>query len=386
MFGIVRIAALGLAACSLAALAACSSAGPPTRDLFEAAKADEPTFALVDLSEPSLDVVSSWHRPMFSAVYGDYRGPKVQKVDVGDTVHINIWETGAGGLFTTPIIDRSGQATRVSSIPEQVVARDGTVNVPYAGRIRVAGKTTPEIESQIVQRLAGKTADPQAMVSLTRAISNTVTVTGEVTAGARVPLSPGGDKLLEVIATAGGIRGPVHDAFITLSREGNSLSVPLQAILSNTKENIYLRPGDVVTVYRQPQSFTAFGATGRQAMIGFEAGGITLDEALGKAGGLLDDVSDAKGVFVLRYEPISIARQYPKVPSRLLSGSVVPVAYRIDMSEPTALFRARRFAMRDKDILYVSHAPVTEAHKIFRMVGMLTQPAITGLTISRYAP
>ncbi len=363
-------------------LAACGSAGPSSRDLVSAAHDAQPSFVLIELSEPSLDVVTSWHRPSFSAVFGDYRGPKVQRVDIGDTVQINIWETGSGGLFTTPAMDRLGAGSRASSLPEQMVARDGTVNVPYAGRIRVAGKTPVEIERQVVMRLAGKTADPQAMVTLTRNLSHTATVTGDVTNGARVPLSPKGDRVLDVIASAGGIRSPVHEAFITVSRDGTSLSVPLQAILSNTRENIYIRPGDVVTVYRAPQSFTAFGATGRNAVIGFDAGGITLEEAIGKAGGLLDDRADPKGVFVLRYEPVSLVSKYPRVPQRLLSGSVVPVAYRLDMRDPTSLFRARRFSMRDKDILYVSSAPITEVEKAFRVVQTLTAPAIKAVAVS----
>jgi len=384
--GVLRVPVLRKIACVgcalvVAALAGCGSAGPAGRDLLNAAKQADPEFILVDLSEPSLDIVATWHKPSFSAVYGDYRSPKVQKVDIGDVVQINIWETGGGGLFAATPIERASPGSRAAQIPEQVVARDGTINVPYAGRIRVAGRTPMEIEKQIVERLAGKTADPQAMVSLTRNLTHTATVTGDVTAGARVPLSPKGDRLLDVIASAGGIKAPVHETFITLSRDGTSLNVPMQAILSNTRENIYVRPGDVITVYRGPQSFTAFGATGRNAVIGFDAGGITLDEALGKAGGLNDDRSDPYGVFVLRYEPSSLARKYPNVPERFLTRGVVPIAYRLNMRDPTALFRARRFNMRDKDILYVSHAPITEVEKIFRLVQMLTSPVVSGATV-----
>lgn len=378
---LIRFIVMACGALVTAALTACGSAGPAGRDLISAAQETSPAFVLVELSEPSLDVVANWHRPSFSAVYGDYRAPKIQKVGVGDSVQINIWETGSGGLFTTPAVDRISPGSRASSIPDQVVARDGTINVPYAGRIRVAGKTPIEIEQQIVERLAGKTADPQAMVALTRNISHSATVTGDVTAGARIPLNPQGDRLLDVIAMAGGIKAPVHEAFITLSRDGNSLSVPLQAILSNTKENIYVRPGDIVTVYRAPQSFTAFGATGRQAVIGFDAGGITLEEAMGKAGGLLDSRSDPHGVFVLRYESVNLVRNYPNVAAHFLAGSVVPVAYRLDMRDPTALFRARRFNMRDKDILYVSHAPITEVEKVLRLFQMVTSPVIGGATV-----
>lgn len=345
---------------------------------MEAAKGPSPTFIVVELSEPSLDVVAGWNRPSLSAVFGDYRKPKIQEVNVGDSVQVNIWEVG-GGLFATPGSDRNGP--RASTIPEQVVARDGTISVPFVGRIRVAGKTPEEIERQVVKSLSGKTADPQAMVLLTRNVTHAATVTGDVTNGARVPLSPNGDRLLDVIAAAGGIKAPVHESFITMSREGKSITVPMQAILANTRENVYVIPGDVVTVFRAPQSFTAFGATGRNAVIGFDAGGITLEEAIGKAGGLLDDRSDPHGVFVLRYEPAELVRRYPTVSHAQLGEGVVPVAYRLDMSDPTSLFRARRFHMRDKDILYVSHAPITEVEKVFRVIQSLTSPAVTGAHI-----
>ncbi|MBS0251427.1 MAG: polysaccharide export protein [Proteobacteria bacterium] len=350
-----------------------------------AGSGDNAPIAIVDLSEPSLDIVAGWHKPSFKAVYGDYRGPKTQKVEVGDAVQINIWETGSGGLYTTPGVANT-TGSRIGTIPEQVVARDGTVNVPYAGRIRVAGKTPEEVERLIVKDLAGKTSDPQALVTLTRNLSHSATVMGDVTQGARVPLDANGERLLDVIAAAGGIKAPVHEAFVTVSRDGTSLSVPMQAILANTKENIYVRPNDVITVYRAPQSFTAFGTTGRNAVIGFDAAGLTLEEAMGKAGGLIDDQTDPRGVFVLRYEPVELVRNYPSIPPRLLQNSVVPVAYRLDMRDPTALFRARRFQMRDKDILYVSTAPIAEVQKIFRVFSSLTSPAVTAANIYQVAP
>jgi len=203
-----------------------------------------------------------------------------------------------------------------------------------------------------------------------------------VTAGALIPLSDRGDRILDVIAQAGGIKAAVHESFVTLSRSNKSLTVPFQAILSNTRENIYIRPGDVVTVFRAPQSFTAVGATGSNAVVPFDAGGITLEEAIAKAGGLSNSRSDPYGVFVLRYEPVELVQRYREVPPHLLYGSVVPVAYRLNMRDPSAFFRARRFAMRNKDILYVSHAPITELEKLVRIVGMLTSPAYTAVDVS----
>lgn len=359
-------------------VSACAGSGPTSRDLLSAGHSSPSApYALVEISDQNIEVVSRWHLPTLGAMYGDYRAASVQRVDVGDSLHVTIWEAGGGGIFSTPVVDRSNPGSRPASIPEQMVAKDGTINVPYAGRVKVSGKTTQEVEDIIVKRLAAKASEPQALVTMTRNISHSATVTGDVASGSRVPLSARGDRVLDVIATAGGIRVPVHEAFITVSRDGTSLSVPMQAILSNPKENVYVRPGDIITVVRRPQSFTAAGATGHNAVVPFDAGGLTLEEAMGKSGGLLDERADPTGVFVLRYEPVTLVRNYPNIPPHLLAMSAVPVVYHLDLRQPAALFRARRFAMRDKDILYVSHAPITEVEKVFRVLGMLTSPAVS---------
>ncbi len=53
-------------------------------------------------------------------------------------------------------------------IPEQTVGRDGGITVPYAGRIRVAGKTTRAVQQTIEKALEGKAIQPQVLVNVTR--------------------------------------------------------------------------------------------------------------------------------------------------------------------------------------------------------------------------
>src|SRR5207248_5212364 len=108
----------------------------------------------------------------------------------------------------------------------------------------------------------------------------TATVTGEVIAGARVPLSVKGDRLLDLIAAAGGARSPVYETFVRLSRGGITATIPMEALVSDPAENIYAQPGDVLTLVRLPQSYTVFGATGNNAQVPFTAERMTLVEAL----------------------------------------------------------------------------------------------------------
>lgn len=370
--------------------AACSGTGPSGRDLIAVGSSADAPYALVDVTDPNIAIVARWHQPSLGAMFGDYRPGAVQKVDVGDTVLINIWEAGGSGIFAAApaTLDASttNSGARPATIPEQTVAKDGTVVVPFAGRLKVAGKTPQQIEELVVKKLAGRASDPQVLVTLGRNISYSATVSGDVANGARVPLSPRGDRILDVIAAAGGVRVPVHEAVITVSRNGTSLSVPMQSLLSNPVENVYVQPADIVTVVRRPHSFTAVGATGRNAVVPFDAVGLTLEEAMGKSGGLLDDKADPRGLFVLRFEPIELVRQFDGVPPHLLSNNVVPVVYRLDLRDPSSFFRARAFAMRDKDILYVSTAPISELEKVFRVLGQLTAPAATAATVTAVVP
>jgi polysaccharide biosynthesis/export protein len=372
----VRLSLLIVSAITIA-LSACSGTGPAGRDLVSAGQGLESNFVLVPVDENTIGIVSAWHHPSLSAVFGDYRKAATNHIGVGDTVQINIWEAGAGGIFSNPAADHMSSASRATLIPEQVVSRDGMINVPYAGRIKVVGKAPSEVEDLIIQQLKGRSAQPQVMVTVTRNLSNSVTVTGDITNGARIPLSAVGDRVLDVITQAGGLRAPVHETYITLCRDGRTLNVPMQVLLSNSKENIYVRAGDVITVVRATQSFTAVGATGRQAHVPFDAAGLTLEEALGKAGGLLDEKADPEGVFVLRYESAELVKNYPGVQPHLLAFPVVAVAYQLNMKDPASLFYARRFAIRNKDILYVSSAPLNEFEKLTRAVSSLTSPAIT---------
>ncbi len=231
------------------------------------AEAKNHDVAVVELDAPTVAVLAGVRSPSLSGSFGDYRPPGQQLIGVGDAVQITLWEAGPGGLFSSPAIDRTTPGSRTATIPEQVVARDGAITVPFAGRVRVVGHTQPEIERIIVDRLTDKAIDPQALVTVTRNVSNTATVIGGVGPGARVPLSVRGDRLLDVIALAGGERAAAQDIAVVLARGDRTLRVPMQAVPDDPHENIYLQPDDVVTLVRDPQTFIAAGASGRNAVV-----------------------------------------------------------------------------------------------------------------------
>lgn len=380
------------------ALAACDSlpgSGPSTSDVTAASRpmpSGQTRFALVDVDANVVARMESWTAVSMQGTFGRQGPASTQAIGVGDSVQVVIWEAAAGGLFSAPSSDRVGPGSRTASIPEQAVGPDGAITVPYAGRVQVVGRTSQQVEAAIVTALTGKAIEPQALVTITKNVANTVTVVGEVTGGARVPLTTRGDRILDVVAQAGGTKAPAHETFVTLVRGGTSVRIPMQAMLTNPAENVYVRPGDVVSVAREPQTFTSAGATGQNAVVPFDAIGITLDQAIARTGGLNDIRADPAGVFVIRYEQpsdydqLDLKRPDASAPSTAAPAQV-PVIYRVNMRDPNSFFLARRFPIRNKDILFVSNAPLTEVQKVMSMLlpvlGLGATAAVVANTTTR---
>jgi len=373
-----------LVAASLVAGCGLPAAGPQASDIVadESPQGALGGYVLVDVDERVASITASQPRESFKRVFTTGRPPPDLRIGVGDSVVVTIWEAAAGGLFSAAPGDHSLSAgSRTATIPAQVVDRDGTIEIPYAGRLQVTGLTPAEVEQKVVEALNHKAIQPQAVVTIAKNVSNTVSVGGEVTTAGRIPLTTKGDRILDVIASAGGIHIPASDAFIQLTRGRRTVSVAYNAILAHPEENIYVAPGDDITVIRDPQTFTAFGGTGRNAQVPFDAAGITLEEAIAKAGGLLDYRADPAGIFLLRFEPTGLVEQL--VPGRDLpsQGDLVPVVYRLNLKDANSFFLARSFPMQDKDMLYVANSASDPVQKFLGLVGTITAPAVTGAAV-----
>ena len=373
-------AGLVIAACGalLLALAGCGSlpdSGPSASDVVNQATiaGDGQRYLVVDVDPATLAALKRRSYNDFYSRFGDRRPSSEPVVGVGDTVTVTIWEAAPGGLFSPQggaTITANGVSTGANSvtIPEQTVGRDGAVTVPYAGRIRVAGQTTREVQRAIAQALEGKAIQPQALVNVVKPVSDSVSVGGEVVTGSRVPLTARGDRLLDVIDQAGGVKSPVNETWVELTRGAATTRMPLTTIVANPRQNIYLRANDTLTVVHDPQKFIAYGALGQNAEVTFDADGINLAEALSKAGGLLDWRADPQGVFVFRYEIEPVARRLRPESPLVAPGRLTPVVYRLNLADPDGLFLARSFPVANRDIIYVSNSSSTEVQKVFGIV------------------
>jgi polysaccharide biosynthesis/export protein len=378
MQSLTKLACLALSAILLAGCSTFfSSIGPSRRDIEHSADGRSlPPIKIVDVDEEVTERLQAQRtRHLFSEVLTS-RPDQLQVIGAGDFLVVSIWEATPATLFGNTQINPTGLPTPsvATTLPEQPVDGEGYITVPFAGRVPAAGKTLPDIAAEIKQRLAKKANQPEVLVLETRNLSSTVTVVGEVTTSMRVPLTAAHEHLLDALAFASGVKQPVNKTTIQITRGDGVYALPLETIIKDPKQNVSLQPGDVITALFQPLSFTALGASGKNDEVNFETQGITLAQALARSGGLIDSRSNPSGVFIFRLEKRSADATNPTT-----AQGLVPVVYRVDLKDPRSLFWIQSFPIQDKDVLYVSNAPVVEMQKFLNLLFTLAYPVLTGI-------
>ncbi|MGA7181527.1 MAG: polysaccharide biosynthesis/export family protein [Thiobacillaceae bacterium] len=337
--------------------------------MSEAATQTTSSIRLVDIDDSvARRLYAEVRRSAFSVDFPD-NGKRDYTVGPGDALEVSVWEAPPAALFGTTALDpRAGATTsRVTTFPDQLISERGTINVPFAGEVPVAGKTPQKIQAVIAERLNGKANQPQVLVRVTHNATSNVTIVGEVGQSTRMPLTAKGERLLDAIAAAGGVRQPVSKITVQLTRGSQVQSMSLESIIEDPRQNVRLEPGDVVTALYQPLSFTVLGATGKNEEINFEAQGISLAQALARAGGVQDVSADASGVFIFRFEDPKTLSPGEGVGPTTPDGKV-PVVYRANLKNPATFLVAQNFPMHNKDVIYVANAPSAELQKFLNIL------------------
>jgi len=337
-------------------------------------------YALVDITADTIGFLSQPDLITFKGQFSDKRPKPIQVVGVGDVLNVSIFEAAPGGLFT-PGQSAGARPGNFVDLPPQAVDQKGSIYVPYAGEVPAAARTIPEIQQAVVDRLQNRAIEPQVVISLNQQHANVVSVLGDVNTPGVLALNSVGERLLALIARAGGPKFQAIESYVTLQRNGKRVRVLLSRVVHDPRENIFIRPNDVIFVTREAPTFTALGALnqnvfGFNSEIPFDVETLTLAQAMGKAGGLNDQQSDPSELYVYRYEDRHFLEKLGADVTRFTFDKI-PTIYRLNLRDPSGMLLAAGFQMRSKDVMYVANARVVDYYKLLLLINSTTT-AVSG--------
>ncbi|MGA2493074.1 MAG: polysaccharide biosynthesis/export family protein [Roseiarcus sp.] len=373
------LGAVALSICVAALVGGCSilpAAGPSSEDINSGQTASGPEHVVVKLNPDVVSTVSAYGQPSFVGTFADKRPPADILFGVGDVLTITIFEASAGGLFIPA--EAGVRPGNFVTLPNEPIDSAGNISVPYAGPIKAAGRTQGQVQQQIVNALKNRAIDPQVVVALATQNTSLISVLGEVNTPNRFAAFPAGEHLLDAITRAGGIKGQGWDTVVELERDGKRAVAPFASLVYDPRNNIWAHPNDTIYVFREPQTFVAFGAAGQQGQFAFDDWKISLAEAVGKAGGLLDVQADPASVYVYRREPKDLVAKLG-VDVSALEGPTVPVIYAVNFRDGGGYFLATKFEMRDKDVMFAANAPSVEMTKFLNFLNTVNTTFYNGV-------
>ena len=170
-----------------------------------------------------------------------------------DKVLINFFnhpELSTGSIFTLSGVDRnvSGGAAQDKGV---LIDKDGNINLPYVGKLKVAGLTTIQTEQLLMKSYEVYYPDPLINIEV---INLRVQVLGEVSKPGTVKFEREQNTLVEVLAAAGDLTFDADRTNIKVIRRGNYGEEPQVIIVDLTKMNsyvngnIYIEADDVIYV------------------------------------------------------------------------------------------------------------------------------------------
>jgi polysaccharide export outer membrane protein len=353
------------------------TAGPAKVDISAGqTDAQSINYGFVKITTEVVQVLAEYEPRGIASAFHDRRPPPEIKFGVGDVVSVSIFEAAAGGLFVP--IEAGVRPGNFVTLPNQPVDTSGNISVPYAGSVPAKGKTPSEVQEEIVDKIKNRAIEPQAVVALVNQNTSLISVLGEVNTPNRFPALPAGEHILDSITRAGGIKAQGYDSWVVLERAGRRAAVPFGDLIYEPANNIWAWPNDTIYVFQQPQTFLAFGASGQQGQFNFGAWRVTLAEAAGKAGGLLDIQADPGSVYLYRLEPRPLAEKLG-VDCSKFTGATVPIIYRISFRDPGGYFLGTKLAMRDKDVIFAANADAVDISKFLAFLNNINATANNGL-------
>ncbi|MBV8052529.1 MAG: polysaccharide biosynthesis/export family protein [Acidobacteriaceae bacterium] len=178
----------------------------------------------------------------------------------------------------------------VYNVPELTskvrVDSNGEINLPLVNNVQVAGLTGEQAESIIEKRLAdgGFVKNPHVTVFVNQAVSQTVSVLGEVARPGVYPIV-GEQRLFDLISNAGGLTDRAGPGVTVTHRNRPDTKVTISRnFADHPQSNLPVSAGDTIIVEKADVVYVV-GDVGRPSGLLMESGRLTVLQAIAMAGG-----------------------------------------------------------------------------------------------------
>lgn len=351
----------------LPVLAACSLApGMRMDEKYQNGKTDAATAAAAGLKTITQELVQAERiereRQPAQDISQLVAKPTPYLIGNGDILSIVVWEhpqLSTAAMTGTSIIADGGAAAGF------VVDHEGLVQFPYVGKLKLTGITQEQARNLLTDRLARVLKKPDLTLRVQAFRSQRIYIDGEVKLPGTQAINDVPMTLLEALNRAGGFLPSGDQSRINISRQGVTYPVNLPQLVRKGRNpaDILLLDGDVVRVVSRDESKVfVLGEVTKPSSLPMRNGRLTLNEALGEAGGVNPLSGNARQVYVVRN-----------------AQDKKPIVYHLDATSPVALAMAEHFELNAKDVVYVDAAPVARWNRVISLILPSAQAAVSAI-------
>ncbi|WPG40752.1 polysaccharide biosynthesis/export family protein [Variovorax sp. EBFNA2] len=291
--------------------------------------------------------------PEVKALFGR---PSAYTIGPGDVVGITVYNNPELQPNLGAVIAQQSDPTGVTVAPGFIVDAAGEISFPYIGRTRLQGLTESGASELIANRIGKIIKAPLVSVRIQSFRSQRAYVEGEVrTPGLQIftdiPMT-----LSEALNRAGSITAVGDRSQVMLTRGERTVAIDMLQLkrFGADANNIPLRNGDVVYVgSRDDSRIYVMGEIVRPSALLMRNGRMSLNEALGDAGGPDLFSADPGQIYVIRNSP---------------QTSDAPQIFSLNAKNPTALALADRFELKPRDVVYVDRVPLVSWNRVANLI------------------
>jgi protein involved in polysaccharide export with SLBB domain len=177
-------------------------------------------------------------------------GPAATNQHVELPVPVESTSLGPGDVFQMQIVSEK-------DLPDEYqVASDGTVDLPYIHRQKVAGLEPQQVQELVTQKLVEMKilTNPSVIISVKEYNSKKITVLGMVQKPGAFPFQSG-MTLIQAISLSGGLNSIANHDRVNLTRKvtngSKTVVVSVDAITEGRSPDIPLQAGDQIYVHER---------------------------------------------------------------------------------------------------------------------------------------